>query len=700
MSGFRAKLRTVRRARNVIAAAGGPAAVSRYALRLLRTEGPTGLWSRVARHVLGNRPVGSDVRGDRAEQRAKKRAALASQLTLLDASDGALLTEASRTTFGGVGETVVSVLLIHRQERQRVVESLLALKHATAGGAAAMQMNVIRVGEAEAWLETLSGLRLLRSPSEAEMLDTVRAAVQDLQGEFVLLTTDAVQAQAGAIDALVHRLRTESSAVAACGMIVCADATLVESGALWGPDGGLRRLGNGDDASDPSYAVSRRVPAATDLAVLVRRDALLGAAEVAHAQVHAASAVDALMRAFWQSDEAIVFEPLARFACPAMPAEPPRTVAILGGKERSSDRVAREASDIRVLAFYLPQYHPIPENDEWWGKGFTEWTNVSKAKPNFDGHYQPHLPADLGFYDLRVPEVRQAQADLARGAGLAGFCYYYYWFSGRRLLERPLQEVLDTGKPSFPFCICWANENWTRRWDGLESSLLMGQSYTPEDEAALFRDWLPLLRDERYIRVNGKPLVLIYRISLLPEPRRAAATWRRMARDAGLGDVYLAYVQSFDSWARGEKPSDFDFDASVEFPPHGCGVPYTGEVEGLAPKFRGALFDYQATAEVCLAKTNPGYAMFRGTMPSWDNTARKQDTGHIFLGASPEAYEKWLDGALSYTDRFACGDERIVFVNAWNEWGEGNHLEPDMRYKHAYLDATRRAISRWTRRPA
>jgi len=693
---FRARMRTVRRARNVVAAAGGPAAVSRYALRLLRTEGVAGLWSRVARHVFGSRPVGSDLRGDRAAARA----ALASQLTLLDTHDHSSVADAAGLVFPSAEAPAVSVLLIHRHGGRRAGESLMALQRASAAPET-VEFRIIACGEAEAPLGALTGLRQSRVRSEADLLDGIRESAQELRGEFVLLTTDSVQAQAGAIDALVRRLRADVSAAAACAAILRADATLIESGASWTPDGTFRRLGEGDDASDPSYAVSRRVPAATDLGVLIRRDVLLRAADDAKTQPRA-TAIEGLMRALWQSNDTIVFEPQARFACDETPPAPASAVSLPAepGSAATSDTLARAASDIRVLAFYLPQYHPIRENDEWWGKGFTEWTNVSKARPNFDGHYQPHFPADLGFYDLRVPEVRQAQADLARGAGLAGFCYYHYWFSGHRLLERPLQEVLDTGKPDFPFCICWANENWTRRWDGLESSLLIGQSYTQEDEVALFRDWLPLLRDERYIRVNGKPLVLIYRISLLPEPRRAAATWRRMAREAGLGDVYLAYVQSFDSWARGEKPADFDFDASVEFPPHGCGVPFAGDVPGLASSFRGAVYDYQATAEVCLAKPNPGYPMFRGTMPSWDNTARKQHTGHIFLGASPEAYEAWLDGALSYTDRFACGDERIVFVNAWNEWGEGNHLEPDMRYKHAYLDATRRAITRWTHRPA
>ncbi len=200
---------------------------------------------------------------------------------------------------------------------------------------------------------------------------------------------------------------------------------------------------------------------------------------------------------------------------------------------------------MRLIAFYLPQFHPIPENDRWWGKGFTEWTNVARARPLFQEHEQPRLPADLGFYDLRVPEVREAQAGLARAHGIHGFCYYHYWFGGKRLLERPLDEVLASGKPDFPFCVCWANESWTRRWDGGNDEMIVEQKHGPEDDRAFIESLLPMFRDKRYIRVNGRPLLLVYRVDLFPDARRTAGIWREATREAGLEEPYLVTVESF-----------------------------------------------------------------------------------------------------------------------------------------------------------
>jgi glycosyltransferase involved in cell wall biosynthesis len=355
----------------------------------------------------------------------------------------------------------------------------------------------------------------------------------------------------------------------------------------------------------------------------------------------------------------------------------------------------------RVIAFYLPQYHPIPENDAWWGRGFTEWTNVTKARPNFAGHWQPHLPSELGFYDLRVPEIREQQAELAREHGIHGFCYYWYWFNGKRLLHRPLDEVMASGRPDFPFCVCWANENWTRRWDGKDQDILVDQKYSPEDSAALADALVPLFEDSRYIRIDGRPLFLVYRIDLIADVQAHVAIWRERCRRAGVPDPYLAAVQN----AKVKDPTPFGFDAAVEFPPVDCTAENLRRIVPLEnPAFRGPVLRYPSVVADYLRRGWIPYRQFRGVTPMWDNTARRQNEGAVVIGSSPEMFGFWLERVLRQTRMRHRGDKRIVFVNAWNEWAEGNHLEPDLRYGRQYLravrDAQRAAQSPFPERPS
>ncbi len=362
---------------------------------------------------------------------------------------------------------------------------------------------------------------------------------------------------------------------------------------------------------------------------------------------------------------------------------------ILLNRSRTSLKGLR-GDDIRAIAFYLPQFHPILENDLWWGKGFTEWTNVSKARPNFEGHYQPHLPADFGFYDLRIPEVREQQAELAREYRIHGFCYHHYWFGGRRLLERPFNEVLGSGRPNFPFCICWANENWTRRWDGAEKEILMAQKHSDEDDRNFIRSLFPAFEDHRYIRINGKPLLVVYRVAILPDAQRTVAIWREEMQAAGLGEIYLCAAQSFGIL----DPTPYGFDAAVEFPPHGTlTMDLTAQIPKINPRFAGNIYDYLAKADSMIHRPAPDYSLFKTVMPAWDNTPRRQDTSATYVNSSPEAYEYWLGKAVEYMITRHTGDERLVFINAWNEWGEGAHLEPDRRYGHRYLEATRNVLN-------
>jgi len=357
--------------------------------------------------------------------------------------------------------------------------------------------------------------------------------------------------------------------------------------------------------------------------------------------------------------------------------------------------------NVRLIAFYLPQYHPIPENDEWWGKGFTEWTNVVKAKPLFSSHYQPHLPADLGYYDLRVPEVRSAQAELARDYGIHGFCYYHYWFNGKRLLDRPFNEVFSSGEPDFPYCLCWANENWTRRWDGQDNEILVNQTYSQEDDLNHIRSLIPIFADPRYIKIDGKPVFLVYRVNDLPEPRLTAERWRREVRKAGFPGIYLCSVLSLHTLRF--DPNSVGFDAVVDFPPnstkkHNRYMPLTSRLKMRIKRIKSdpfiahRVFDYQWFAEKMAALSNAPYKIFPAVMPGWDNTPRRQVGGTIFINSNPTIYGKWLRSDISRVKSRYVGEEQLVFINAWNEWAEGNHLEPDQRWGHSYLQETYQAI--------
>ncbi|MCD4741657.1 MAG: glycoside hydrolase family 99-like domain-containing protein, partial [Desulfobacteraceae bacterium] len=355
----------------------------------------------------------------------------------------------------------------------------------------------------------------------------------------------------------------------------------------------------------------------------------------------------------------------------------------------------------RLITFYLPQYHPIPENDEWWGMGFTEWRNVAKAKPLFPDHYQPHLPTDLGFYDLRAEESRIAQAELAREYGVHGFCFYHYWFNGKHLLERPAEDMLASGKPDFPFCLCWANENWTRRWDGEDQHILIEQKYSEEDDRDHIRDLFRFFSDERYIRVDGKPMFLVYRTENVPDPAKTAEIWREEARKAGIGELYLIRIESIGKC----DPAEINFDAALEFAPDWWnkgprlktyskrGPESDEELEEFDEVYaNNYIHTYDKLMKTMLAKSTPDYKWFQCVTPSWDNTARIKEGAHVFLNSNPEKYKNWLERTIEATEKRLAGDEKIVFINAWNEWAEGNHLEPDQKYGRGYLEATRSAL--------
>lgn len=346
---------------------------------------------------------------------------------------------------------------------------------------------------------------------------------------------------------------------------------------------------------------------------------------------------------------------------------------------------------VKIICFYLPQFHAIPENDTWWGKGFTEWSNVKPARPQFENHYQPHVPGELGYYNLLDTKTQRRQIELAKLYGIEGFCFYFYWFGGKRLLEAPIENYLNDSTLDLPFCLCWANENWSRRWDGLDHEMLMEQQHSPDDDLDFIQHVGKYMRDSRYIRIDGKPLLLVYRPSLLPHPKETVSRWRTWCRESGIGEIYLAYTQSFET----VDPANYDFDAAIEFPPNNSAPPdVTNHVLPMSRDFDCTVYDAAVFLSRSETYVRAPYKLYRSVFPAWDNTARRKNKSTVFLNSSPSIYQRWLENAIRDTVRSPNPDERLVFVNAWNEWAEGAHLEPDERYGYAYLQATRDAVTR------
>lgn len=344
----------------------------------------------------------------------------------------------------------------------------------------------------------------------------------------------------------------------------------------------------------------------------------------------------------------------------------------------------------KLIAFYLPQYHPIMENDLWWGKGFTEWRNVERAQPSYKGHNQPRRPADLGFYDLRLDQVRIDQAEMAKKFGIDAFCYYHYWFDGKQLLELPLDMLIENKNIDFPFCICWANENWTRSWDGLNKDVLMPQTYDMDIIKKYAYDVEKYLADARYLHFNDRPVFLIYKIMDLPDPKKIINDWRQTWKRLGIGEVHICAVRSFPDQQK-ISVDDLGVDAFVDFPPHSISPFQQGASVEVDAEFEGSIYRYQAAVEGDLARyeREDSTSVHRGVMGAWDNTARRGKKAHMAYGASPVTFRSWLRRSLVQDAVNHPEQERLTFINAWNEWAEGTYLEPDQRYGIGFLEAVR-----------
>lgn len=359
---------------------------------------------------------------------------------------------------------------------------------------------------------------------------------------------------------------------------------------------------------------------------------------------------------------------------------------------KSLEPVELTEEDIKYIAFYLPQFHPFKENDEWWGKGFTEWTNTTKAIPQFCGHYQPRLAGELGYYDLRSSEAIKEQMDLAKHYGISGFCIYYYWFDGQRLLDKPLEIILNNKELDLPFCLCWANENWTRRWDGQNHDILMAQNYDNGFALKFIKDIIVYFKDDRYLKINGKPVFVVYNANAIPELDRVIDVWRTYCREQGIGEIHLLAVD----YILENSVLHADFDGFVEFPPHATkdyDLHLINDKELIVnPNFTGRIFDYEQIVreKKYLRKTQKKF--YKGIMLAWDNTPRNKFSPAVYHNFSFGLFKEWLTDISIFTKKHLPSEEQMVFINAWNEWAEGTYLEPDRKYGYAALNTLKDVI--------
>jgi GT2 family glycosyltransferase len=545
----------------------------------------------------------------------------------------------------------------------------------------------------------IQNLKILTTAENLGFLKNCNRALPSARGEYVVFLNNDVQVSDGWLATLVDTFKQFPNAGVVGPRYLFPNGRLQEVGAALNYDGTAELVGMGKDARLPKFNYPRVVDYTSGACLMIPTALLRSLNGFAEEFAPCYCEDSDLCLRVQEKGYRVIVNPAATIVHHLS-----KTTAAISS-EFKLNAVAnnlvkfqnkwharlKKSSAPRVLAFYLPQFHPFAENSQWWGAGFTEWTNVSKAKPNFVGHYQPRQPADLGYYDLRVTDVLRQQAMLANQYGVDGFCFYYYWFAGKRLMERPVDSLLATADIKIPFCLCWANENWSRRWDGQDQEVLISQSHSPSDDLRVIEDLGRYIRDERYIRIDGKPLLLVYRVQLFPDFAATAKRWREWCRANGIGEIYLTLVETFELVHKGRNPAEFGCDAAVEFPPMELAEPVGPSGELINQNFSGAVADYRDLATRFATRDFPGYTRLKGVAPGWDNTARMQDRSFCFEHATPGAFQAWLEDSIYQTRNQLAGDERLVFINAWNEWAEGTYLEPDRRFGHGFLQAVRNA---------
>ena len=554
----------------------------------------------------------------------------------------------------------------------------------------------------EETLVQIKGINVYRNSENLGFLRNCNANFGFAKGSYIVFLNNDVQVMDGWLDEMVKIFECGDSKIGAVGpKILYPSGHLQEAGVSFRSDGLADMVGLNDDPTKPEYNYSRPVDYCSGAALMVRASILgeVGGFDESFAPAYCEDA-DLCMQILQKglsiqyAPNAVVVHHLSKSMADISDAWKSQQASknlVKFYKKWSSE--VDLLSSVRTIAFYLPQFHEIEENNQWWGKGFTEWTNVTKARPNFIGHRQPRQPANyLGYYNLESKESMVKQFELAKQYGINGFCYYYYWFDGKRLLETPIERLIKDETLQFPFCLCWANENWTRRWDGQDNEILIGQNHSESDDMAVINDLMRYFKVKTYIKISGRPVLVVYRVDLFPDFKKTSNLWREECRRQNIGEIYLVMVESHDLVHKNINPAEFGCDASIEFPPLNMAELSKPSGQIINDNFSGAVGDYKKTALAYCTRSLPGYKRFRGVMPGWDNTARRQNNSFCFEGGSPGVFQAWLEFAIEKTRQQMHGDERLVFINAWNEWAEGAYLEPDKDYGTQYLEAVRNAV--------
>lgn len=595
----------------------------------------------------------------------------------------------------------VSIIVPAYGQLEYTVACLLAVARA---GSNAVTFEVIVADDAspDGTFDVLShvpNLRLLRQERNVGFLLNCNSAARIARGRLIVFLNNDTLVQPGWLDALA-RVFDEEERVGIVGpKLVYPNGYLQEAGARLRREGSVELIGLNGLPEDPRWGYRRDVDYVSGACLMIPAGLFreMGGFDERLAPAYCEDLELALrvhergMRTVYEPAAEVIHHLSVTSGAQATDFKVRAVTRNMQTVAEQHQETLDELDDVRLVSFYLPQFHRFEQNDLWWGPGFTEWANVTQAQPNWVGQYQPRVPADLGYYDLRVPETLESQWRLAARYGIDAFCYYYYWFAGTRLLHEPLERLLDRTRPAYPFCLCWANENWTRRWDGQDNEVLMAQSHSARDDVAAIRDIARYLENPAYLRVGGRPLVLVYRVDLFPNFIRTAERWRTELRRAGLGDIELAMVESFRFAGASIDPAAYGCDAAVEFPAHH--IPMTRDPTGelLNRSFAGAVADYSEAAIYKATRPHPGHRLYRGVLPGWDNTPRRQNNPFVLEDSTPGAFQAWLEAAIDETKRDLHGDNRLVFINAWNEWAEGAYIEPDRRFGHTFLEAIRNA---------